>query len=160
MLKNALLAGLLLAADLASKAAAEIYLKGKGAVGIIDSVLVLIYAENRGAFLSLGANLDGLVWHLLFIVVPVLFVAGLIIYMAKTGGSSRLEKIAFLLIIAGGAGNLVDRIARNGLVRDFINAGIGPFRTGILNIADLYVTAAVILLAVSFLRAKLGLRAG
>jgi signal peptidase II len=39
------------------------------------------------------------------------------------------------LFVAGGASNLVDRIA-HGVVIDFMNVGIGPLRTGIFNVAD------------------------
>jgi signal peptidase II len=40
------------------------------------------------------------------------------------------------LFVAGGASNLVDRIAYV-MVVDFMNVGIGSLRTGIFNVADM-----------------------
>jgi signal peptidase II len=39
------------------------------------------------------------------------------------------------LVCAGGIGNLIDRFSW-GYVRDFLNVGLGPIRTGIFNVAD------------------------
>ena len=50
------------------------------------------------------------------------------------------------LIFAGGASNLADRLLYDGYVVDFINIGIGSFRTGIFNIADVAITAGVVIL--------------
>ena len=47
--------------------------------------------------------------------------------------------IAVSFILAGGIGNLIDRVSNHGLVTDFINLGIGPLRTGIFNVADVAV---------------------
>jgi signal peptidase II len=44
--------------------------------------------------------------------------------------------IAYSLLIAGGVGNLIDRLVFSGRVTDFIHISIGPFRTGIFNVAD------------------------
>jgi len=44
-------------------------------------------------------------------------------------------------LLAGGIGNLIDRLFHNGLVIDFLNVGIGPIRTGIFNVADMAIMA-------------------
>jgi signal peptidase II len=49
--------------------------------------------------------------------------------------------IPLALVIAGGTGNLIDRIFYNGAVTDFISIGISTFRTGIFNVADLALVA-------------------
>jgi len=49
------------------------------------------------------------------------------------------------LFLAGGASNLVDRIAM-GTVIDFLNIGFGPVRTGIFNVADVAIMAGIGLL--------------
>jgi signal peptidase II len=51
-----------------------------------------------------------------------------------------------VLVAAGGAGNLVDRIVRDGRVIDFMNLGLGPVRTGIFNMADVQIMAGLALL--------------
>jgi signal peptidase II len=47
------------------------------------------------------------------------------------------------LLAAGGIGNLIDRVIRDGAVIDFMNLGIGPVRTGVFNVADVHIMAAV-----------------
>ena len=56
------------------------------------------------------------------------------------------------LFSAGGIGNLIDRIANNGSVVDFIRIGIGPVRTGIFNFADVAIMAGSLLLFLAALR--------
>jgi signal peptidase II len=47
-------------------------------------------------------------------------------------------------MLAGGLGNIIDRLRFDRHVTDFMNLGIGSVRTGIFNFADLYVTFAAI----------------
>ena len=44
---------------------------------------------------------------------------------------------SFCYLLAGGIGNLIDRVVNNGLGIDFINLGVGPVRTGIFSVADM-----------------------
>ncbi|MBH0192527.1 MAG: signal peptidase II, partial [Nitrospira sp.] len=48
--------------------------------------------------------------------------------------------------LSGGVANLLDRMFYDGRVVDFMNLGIGGFRTGIFNVADVCITAGVLLL--------------
>ncbi len=48
----------------------------------------------------------------------------------------RRSLVGVAILVAGGASNLLDRIAY-GMVIDFMNVGIGPLRTGIFNVADM-----------------------
>ncbi len=52
--------------------------------------------------------------------------------------------LSFCLIIAGGMGNIIDRIFNDRHVSDFMSIGINNIRTGIFNVADVCVTAGVI----------------
>ena len=62
---------------------------------------------------------------------------------------------SFALILAGGLGNIIDRIWHDRHVTDFMNVGIGSLRTGIFNVADMCVTAGVIgLVIISFTEKK------
>jgi signal peptidase II len=49
--------------------------------------------------------------------------------------------LAIFLFFAGGLSNLIDRLTLGGYVVDFMNIGIGPVRTGIFNVADMFVMA-------------------
>jgi signal peptidase II len=52
-----------------------------------------------------------------------------------------VQHLAVVLLLAGGIGNLIDRLFHGGLVIDFLNVGIGPLRTGIFNVADVAIMA-------------------
>ncbi len=52
-----------------------------------------------------------------------------------------MQHLAVVLLLAGGIGNLIDRLFHGGLVIDFLNVGIGPVRTGIFNVADMAIMA-------------------
>ncbi len=43
--------------------------------------------------------------------------------------------------------NLIDRILRNGSVRDYVQLGIGPLHTGVFNLADVAIVAGVLTFA-------------
>jgi signal peptidase II len=60
---------------------------------------------------------------------------------------SRLATIGLLLFLGGGFSNLIDRVAM-GSVIDFMNLGIGSFRTGIFNVADVAIMAGIAILIV------------
>jgi signal peptidase II len=51
----------------------------------------------------------------------------------------------YLLLCAGGIGNLLDRVRYDGYVTDFLNMSIGPLRTGIFNLADVALMAGIVL---------------
>jgi signal peptidase II len=96
----------------------------------------LIYAENEGAFLSLGAGWEG-IWHVLFIkVLPAVLLVGMLGYLFIVNFLQQWQLIGFSLIVGGGLSNVYDRLFNNGRVIDFMNMGFGDLRTGIFNIAD------------------------
>ena len=64
-----------------------------------------------------------------------------------------LSLIGVALFVAGGASNLVDRIAY-GMVIDFMNVGVGPVRTGIFNVADVAIMLGAGILAVEGARSN------
>ena len=137
----------LLAADFVSKAMAEAWLRGRGMVEVVGRIFVLVYTENHGAFLGMGNAIEGFPWILLFVILPLGVVIAVIAILMKRRPSNALLW-GYILIIAGGIGNLSDRIFREGMVRDFLNFGVGRLRTGVLNIADLYVTIGAVLLII------------
>ena len=52
------------------------------------------------------------------------------------------------LVLAGGASNWVDRLARGSVV-DFMNVGVGPLRTGVFNVADVAIMIGVSMLVLA-----------
>ena len=65
--------------------------------------------------------------------------------------------IGLSLVAGGGVGNVIDRIFNNGAVIDFIRLGIGPFRTGIFNVADVAIVVGVAIAPLSVNPTNVGL---
>ena len=106
----------------------------------LGNVVRLEYALNPGGFLSVGSHLpDG--WRFaLFIVLNTMFLVVLASILLTRWNMRLGAFVATVYVLAGGAGNLIDRATQDGYVTDFINLGVGPLRTGIFNVADVAVT--------------------
>jgi signal peptidase II len=146
--RNKVLAGLLLlvtiGCDRVTKHIATDQLSDGSGHSFLYDTLRLQYAENTGAFLSLGANLPTQVrTALLTVGVAVLLIVVAALAIMRRWKGMSLAGVA--LMWAGGVSNLIDR-ATQGHVVDFINVGIGPLRTGIFNIADVAVMMGAILI--------------
>jgi signal peptidase II len=129
--------------DQAAKKAVEAYLPWGDMVEVVGDTFILTRADNRGAFLSLGAELDEPA-HTAFIIALPLALTLVCGIWGVFGKNGRLAFAGLLLVCAGGAGNLFDRIVR-GSVIDFMQFDLGFIRTGVLNIADLYITVGVLI---------------
>lgn len=134
-----------LAADRITKLWAIRELMGEPEKSFLGGLLILKYAENSGAFLSMGRLWPMPVKYLVFIILPILVCCGILVY-AFFKEKNLIKIILLTSFVAGGLGNLVDRLMNNFRVVDFLNFGIGRLRTGILNVADLSITFAAVLL--------------
>jgi signal peptidase II len=132
--------------DQITKGAAQQYLAFEPPHAWFYNTVRLEYAENRGAFLSLGGGLSRELRILLFQVFPALWLVALALYLLFTKSPSMLRMVPWCLVLSGGIGNLLDRVLHDGRVVDFMNLGIGSFRTGIFNVADVFITTGVVLL--------------
>ncbi len=133
--------------DRVTKILAVNYLQGRETLSYFYDTVVLRYTENTGAFLSMGAGWPDWLKYILLLAIPItVCLYGL--YYCAFKLTDRNLIIAFVCIIGGGLGNLVDRLIYDFHVVDFLNFGIGSLRTGILNVADMSVTFAVIYLLV------------
>jgi signal peptidase II len=133
--------------DQATKHYAVENLKGTPPQSYLGDTFRIQYAENTGAFLSLGANLPAGVrfWLLTVVNGLVLAVVGAVLLLRRE--MDGLSIAALTLILAGGVGNLIDRLTtQNGVVIDFLNVGIGGLRTGVFNVADMAISAGFVLL--------------
>lgn len=113
---------------------------------LIKDVFSLTYAENTGAAFSIFQN-----GRIFFIIVTLLLVAGAIFALAKRYFKSRWAQAALYLIIAGGIGNVIDRIFR-GFVVDYFYFKLINF--AVFNLADSCVVVGAILLAIIILFEK------
>jgi len=113
-----------------------------------DGLLTLVFTQNEGAFLSLGANLSPAIRTAIFTVVVGIAVA-VALSMLVMRRVSGLDAVAVALIAAGGIGNLIDRLMFHGRVTDFIYLAAGPVHTGVFNVADMAITGGVVWLVLS-----------
>jgi signal peptidase II len=129
--------------DQAAKLYAEAKLSASQPVSYLNGVVRFEYAENSGAFLSLGSALPSSARFFLLVVV----VGGLLaLGLGFTIFSERInlrQKAVLALAVGGGLGNFIDRIS-HGAVVDFVSLGIGPLRTGIFNLADVAITVGML----------------
>lgn len=130
--------------DHLAKFGAIAYLKGHAPIVYWNGFMQLEYAENRGAFLSLGAGLSEEARSAVFII-GVFFMLAYCAYTYWKSLEQTATMIALALVMSGGVGNLIDRIYR-GYVVDFVHMGFVNLRTGVFNIADMAISAGVIML--------------
>lgn len=139
-----------LGCDQISKQVAKSSLESMPPKTFLGETIRLQYAENTGAFLSLGSELPKIVRTWLFTILSGALLVGLFFYTVWNRDLSRNQVFALSLILGGGASNLIDRIIHDGRVIDFLNIGIGNVRTGIFNVADaLIMTGMALILAMN-----------
>lgn len=95
----------------------------------------LIYAENKGAFLSLGSDLPDFLRSALLHFFPVILLTGITLYTMFSKAINKWQIIGLSFIIGGGISNVYDRIIYSH-VTDFMNMELFGLRTGIFNFAD------------------------
>lgn len=107
----------------------------------IKGLLNWRYLENEGASFSI---LEGARWF--FVVGTILIIAAIVFFIARKKIYHFTGKIASVLIVSGGIGNLIDRI-RMGKVIDYID--ISPlFRFPVFNFADCCIVVGGIILVI------------
>ena len=128
--------------DQFTKHLAVLYLKDQPNIVWIKGVMELEYLENRGAAFGILQNQQ---W--LFILLFFLFVTAVIIFYCRMPMEKKYlpVHIISLFLIAGGLGNLIDRI-RLGYVIDFFYFSLINFP--VFNMADIYVTVSMAILFV------------
>lgn len=140
--------------DQVTEYAAKDYLPRGEAMSWFGDTVRLVYAENPGAFLSLGASWPEHVRMSLFTIGSSGIVIAVFVALFTIPRLSLSTAFGLALLGGGGAGNLIDRIAYGGHVIDFMNVGIGALRTGIFNLADTAILLGAVLVMVSSMERK------
>lgn len=129
--------------DQASKYLIVQYLKGLRSFPVIEGVFHFTYATNTGAAFSLfSGQIDWLKW------VSMIVSLGLVAFGLFSKNLNRWEQVGYGCILAGAAGNGVDRFVA-GYVVDFIDIRI--IRFAIFNIADVFINIGLVCLAIAVL---------
>lgn len=145
LIMDAVIIAVLLIVDQFTKHLAIVHLKDQPAIPIIEGVLELDYLENRGVAFGMFQN-----QKVFILLVGIIFMALVLFVMWKTPANKKFMAVHIILscIVAGGVGNMIDRIAY-GYVVDFISFILINYP--IFNVADCYVVCAAIALFIVFL---------
>lgn len=134
----------LVAVDQLTKLAAVQQLSGAAPVSLWDGVLELCYSENPG--IAWGMLKDHR-W-LVIVATGIMLTFLLVVLMTGRFKTSKLISLGGVLVLAGGVGNLIDRVA-NGYVVDFIHY-YKWFDFPVFNVADCCVTIGAVLILIYF----------
>jgi len=121
-------------------------LAGSPGVSLAADTLRFELTSNPGAFLSLGAGLPTGLRQLIFLGLVPLLLAAICAVALLSGFSSGWSLVGLAFVAGGGLANWIDRLQHGGAVTDFVSFGLGPFRTGVFNLADVSIVAGVALL--------------
>jgi signal peptidase II len=135
--------------DQVSKSYAARTLVGGRDVTLLGETFRLQYSENSGAMLGVGSELPV---HFRFWILVVFAGCALIAILAYAILGKNLRSVdilSFSLVLGGGAGNLIDRLLKGGVVIDFMILTLGFLKTAIFNLADAAIVSGLLLLAIS-----------
>ena len=140
-------AALLVGIDQLTKWLAATYVKPKNSINLISfgdrEWLNLTYQENTGAAFSILRDKQ-----MFLIILTSIIILGVIILMVTKRVKKPVYIWSFALIVAGGIGNLIDRIAY-GYVVDFVDVRIIKF--AVFNFADICAVTGTIMLIVFYI---------
>jgi signal peptidase II len=124
-------------------------------IDIIHNHFTIEKVENTGAFLSMGDSVSKPMRIIFLNVIPLLLILISLGYILVKTNINQTTLFAIILMIGGGIGNIYDRIV-HGSVTDFLYINLGGiFRTGVFNVADLFITIGIsIVLLQSWFRKK------
>ena len=106
-------------------------------IEVIQGFFNITYINNSGVAFSLLSGQRGLVTAVQIIAMVIVA-----IFLFKTKGKSKLLDISLAMVLGGGIGNIIDRIAF-GAVTDMISFKIFP---PVFNVADIGVTVGCALI--------------
>ena len=130
--------------DLATKIAAEVWLRRYVGVPVIGDLFQLRLVYNPGAAFGIHVGQYSR-WVFMALSIAALVVLGSMLRNTRAGDTIRIYALS--LICAGAAGNLVDRFRNPRGVVDFLDFNFGDWHFPTFNVADTAVTCGAILLA-------------
>jgi signal peptidase II len=132
--------------DQYTKSLAANHLVKEEPVSICSGIIVFSYVENSAGFLGILSELPKYIQFFLLNICVTLILLYCLYYLFSGKSHTIRRTISLSVITGGGMSNLFDRIINNGRVIDFLQLQIGPIKTGIFNLADVYILAGSFLL--------------
>ena len=128
--------------DQATKGIAREALHGSETISFLGDLVRFQHAENPGAFLSFGADMNDSLRFWIFTALVIGFLMWASFRLFKDFDMYWGQTVGWTLVVSGGIGNVIDRVVR-GTVTDFMMVGLGPVHTGIFNVADMAIMAGI-----------------
>jgi signal peptidase II len=132
--------------DQHTKSLAANYLINEEQISLQSGIIVFSYVENSAGFLGILSELPGYIQFFLLNICVTLILLYCLYYLFSRRIHTVFRCYVLAVITGGGMSNLLDRIINNGRVIDFLQLEIGPIKTGIFNLADVYILAGSFLL--------------
>lgn len=126
------------ALDQLTKWLTVVYLDYQQSFPLWQDVLHLTHHRNEGAAFGMLSD-----HRWVFMLFSTVAIVGIMIYLFRFPPKSRFVRIALAMIVGGGIGNMIDRIAL-GYVIDFIDFTLIDF--AIFNVADSFVTVGAFMI--------------
>lgn len=123
------------------------YLKPIGSYPLWQDVLHLTYVENRGAAFGMLSE-----HRWVFMVFSTVAIIGVSVYLFGFCREGKWVKVSLAMIVGGGIGNMIDRIAL-GYVVDFVDFTLIDF--AVFNVADSFVSVGAVMLVIWFVRSMI-----
>ncbi len=125
-----------------TKSLATLHLAGAESIYYWGEFFRLTYVKNRGAFLSLGAELNDQLRYYVLHIFPVILLVGMTAYVMLSRALGRWQVVGLSLVLGGGLSNVYDRLLY-GEVIDFMHMKVFGLQTGIFNVADMFIMAGL-----------------
>jgi signal peptidase II len=142
----ALVACVTVVTDLVTKVAADAYLTPARPLSVLGQSIRLTLVHNSGTAFGLFPG-----QRALFLFFSLLAMLAILTLFLRLRHRSVGQVVAMGLLLGGAAGNVHDR-ARFGEVTDFIQVGLAGHYWPVFNVADIAITAGVLLLALTLFR--------
>jgi signal peptidase II len=135
--------------DQAAKSYAVHALESGRQVNVLGEMFRLQYSENAGAMMGVGSDLPENFRFWILVVFTGCALVAILAYAILGKNLQIVDIVSFALILGGGAGNLIDRLFKGGVVIDFMILTLGFLKTAIFNIADAAIVSGLLLLAIA-----------
>ena len=122
-------------------------------IPVVPNWFDITYTQNPGAAFSMFVDLPPMVRLLMLCTLSTIAIVVLLVMLARSEEIS-LMSFALALVLAGAAGNLIDRALRGGHVIDFIRVHYYGASYPIFNVADSAISVGVALIILSTFLSK------
>jgi signal peptidase II len=120
-------------------------------VTVVPGLLDLTHVRNTGAAFGFLNAVDFPGKPVVIVLVALLALAGVAAYAVHLPREHTWARVGLLAVIAGAAGNLIDRV-RQGYVVDFVDAYWNGWHFWAFNVADSAITVGVAIIILDLLR--------